>query len=50
MMHDLEKLRLTAVDVEDRAEWRRKTRVADLTPHQTDLQPKGVRELIETYS
>jgi len=30
------------VDVEDRAEWRRRTRVAD--PHQRDLQSEGERE------
>jgi len=30
--YDLEKLRFTAVDTEDHAEWRRRTRVANPSP------------------
>ena len=38
--YDLDKLQLTVVDAEDRAEWRRRTRVADLT--------KGIYSVKET--
>jgi len=32
MAYDMEDLRLDLVDVENKAEWRRRTRVADLHP------------------
>jgi len=40
--YDLKKLRLTAVDAEDCAEWRRRTRMAGR--HQRDLQSEGESE------
>jgi len=42
--YNMEDLRLDLMDVENRAEWRRRTRVAD--PHPRDLiQPEGEREI-----
>ena len=39
---NMEDLRLDLMNVENRAEWRRRTRVAD--PHPRDFQPEGDRE------